>query len=63
MNDKICETIVQLAQSGGTTAIWLYGVYILGGVAKFLVGFGCVGFAVVKFCRTWRYVNEFNKTN
>jgi len=61
MNDKMCETIVQSVQQGGTTAIWLYAIYILGGVTKFLIGFGCVGFAVVKFCKTWRCINEYFK--
>jgi len=60
MNEKICELITELASTGGTTAIWLYGLYVVGGVLKYVIGFGCVLAGIYKACSTWRLLYEAN---
>lgn len=52
MNDRIVTLITELAASGGDTAIWLYGLYVAGTVAKFIVGFGCILLGIRKICKT-----------
>ena len=61
MSEKICETILRLAESGGGTALWLYGIYVFGSVLKFIIGFGCVGFGVCKLCKTIKYAVDERK--
>jgi hypothetical protein len=54
MNEKLIDAIVQLAQQGGTVAIWLFAIHILGGVLKFVVAFGCILLSVTKICNVLR---------
>jgi len=56
MNEKIVDMIIQLADTGSTTALWLYGIYVVGTVSKFAIGFGCVYLAVTKFCSTGKEI-------
>lgn len=59
MSKELCEMIIQLANQGGTVAIWLFGLHIVGSVLRFIIGFGCFAYAVIKFCKTWKeIVNE-----
>ena len=58
MNEKIVEMVLQLAEQGGHTALWLYGIYVFGAVAKFCIGFGCFVIATYKFCGTWKEIKN-----
>ena len=58
MNEKIVDMIIQLADTGSTTALWLYGIYVVGTISKFAIGFSCVYAAVTKFCSTWKGIIE-----
>ena len=42
MNEKIVEMITQLIETGSSTALWFYIIYVVGGISKFVIGFGCL---------------------
>ena len=50
MNEKIVESIIQMVQTGGLTAIWIYAIYVLGAVLKFAIGFGCLFMGIHHIC-------------
>ena len=58
MNEKIVDLITKLADTGSTTALWFYGLYVFGTIAKFIVGFGCSVIGIKIFCNTWKKVND-----
>lgn len=55
MNEKLVDTIAQLVQQGGTTALWIYGMSVATGIIKFAIGFGCMVIAVKRVCQTVKY--------
>lgn len=48
MDEKIIQLIIDLANQGGSLAVWLYTVHVLGGVLKYVIGFGIIYAAVNK---------------
>ena len=52
MSDKIVDMVVKLVETGSTSALWFYGIYVLGSVLKFVIGFGCILLSVTRFCAT-----------
>jgi hypothetical protein len=50
MSEKIIDMVVKLVETGSTSALWFYGIYVLGSVLKFVIGFGCVLLSVTRFC-------------
>ena len=52
MNETIVNAIVEMVKSGGTAALWIYLVYVLGTVAKVVIGFGFFYLAVRKISAT-----------
>ena len=58
MNEKIVELITKLAETGSTTALWFYGLYVFGSVIKFVIGFGCVLMGIKTFCKTWKGISN-----
>ena len=52
MNEKLFETINNLIQTGGDTAINVLLIYYGTTVAKFLIGFGCLYLGITKLCKT-----------
>jgi len=52
MDEKIVDLITKLAATGSSTALWFYGIYVIGTVLKFVVGFGCGLLAVLSMCKT-----------
>ncbi len=52
MNEKLFETINNLIQTGGNTAIWILAIYFGSVIAKFAIGFGCILAGICKLCKT-----------
>ena len=52
MSEKIIDMVVKLVETGSTSALWFYGIYAVGSVLKFVIGFGCMLLSVTKFCAT-----------
>lgn len=58
MDEKIINMITQLVNTGSSTALWFYLVYIVGSVLKFIIGFGCLLLSVCKFCAVVRTFSD-----
>ncbi len=52
MSEKIIDMIVQLVNTGSSSALWFYGIYIGGSVLKFMIGFVCAFIGLKYFCKT-----------
>lgn len=61
MSEKIIDMITKLVETGSTSALWFYGIYVLGSVLKFVIGFGCFLLGVTKFCATLRAIYDKEK--
>jgi len=51
MNEKIIDMICKLVDTGSSTAIWFYTIYVVGVTLKYLIGFGCLLLSVHKVAR------------
>jgi len=58
--EEITKTILELASKGGLTAVWLYSIYMLGAVLKFVIGFSCLIVSVRMACKTAMNIAERN---
>lgn len=56
MSEKIIDMITKLVETGSSSALWFYGIYVVGSVLKFVIGFGCCFLGVTKFCSTLRII-------
>ena len=56
MSENLMNGIIELVRQGGSTALWIYALYMGGSMLKFIIGFGCLYAAVSKFCVTLRSI-------
>ncbi len=61
MNENIINMITKLVETGSASALWIYGIYVVGSVLKFIIGFGCIFMGISKFCSTLRVICEEKK--
>jgi len=58
MNDELLKAVIEMVRQGGTAAMWIYVAYLLGGVLKFAIGFGCILLGIYRACKTALIIAE-----